>query len=352
MAESQSDRLMEALVWTGPRAMEVRAVAVPEPAPGEVLIEVSAVGICGSEISGYLGHNSLRVPPLIMGHEASGRIVRVAGGICADGSIPQVGMRVTFNPLVVCGACDRCLAGRSNLCRRRHLIGAHRPGAFARFVGVPAAQCWPLPDALSELAGALTEPLACAVRAVAHAEVGSGGDLVILGAGPIGLCCLAAARAAGVAKIVVSDLSARRLAVAQRWGAHAVVDASAGDALAALQALFPGGAGAVIDAVGAATTRAQAIQAVVPGGRVVFIGLHDEESPLAANYLVRQEITIVGSFAYTRSDFAQALELLQQGQVPADGEWLDERPLSAGPAAFAELVASANAPTKIVLRPA
>ncbi len=277
---------MEALVWRGPRDIELLSESTPQPAPGEALVAVAAVGICGSELSGYLGQNSLRRPPLIMGHEAAGRIVASDEARLADGSPARAGTRVTINPLIVCGACDRCAAGR---------------------------------------------------------------PLLILGAGPIGLGCLAVARAAGVEHVLVSDLAPRRLDVARRWGAQTVIPAKGQDVVAAVQEAVPGGAAAVIDAVGAAATRAEAVQAVVPGGRVVFIGLHDEESPLAANYLVRQEVTIAGSFAYTDADFARALDLLAQGVVRAEPDWLDVRPLDAGPAAFEELVSGAAAATKIVL---
>jgi L-iditol 2-dehydrogenase len=328
----------------------MRAEPVPQPAPGEVLLEVAAVGICGSELSGYLGHNSLRRPPLIMGHEATGRIVSPATTPLADGRLHGAGTRVAFNPLVVCGQCDRCTAGRTNLCRNRQLLGAHRPGAFARYVAVPAQQCWPLPDDLSMVAGALAEPLACAVHAVALSRIEAGQRLLILGAGAIGLCCVAVARAMGVEAITVSDVDSRRLAIARQWGAQTTIDAREQAVPEVMQQLHPGGVDAVIDAVGATPVREQAISAVVPGGPVVLIGLHDEASLLPANYIVRQEVLLVGSFAYTDDDFKRALDLLAQGHVRPADDWLAERPLSEGPAAFAELVTGNAAVTKIVLR--
>lgn len=345
------DAQMKALVWLGPEEMELRAVPPPEPGPGEVLIETSAAGICGSELSGYLGKNSLRRPPLVMGHEAAGRILQTGEATAlADGTTGLTGMRVTFNPLIVCGSCDRCRAGLTNLCRQRQLIGAHRPGAFASFVAVPAAQCWPVPDSLSDVAASLTEPLACAVRAVSLARVSPGDSLLILGAGPIGLFCLAVARSLGIEQVLVSDMLPTRLAIAEQWGASAVLNARTTEVTQTVQQECSGGATAVIDAVGASTTRAQALQAVVPGGRVVFIGLHDEESPLATNYLIRQEITLTGSFSYSQQDFSSALTLLKAGTIQPAADWLEERPLAAGPAAFAELVRGTARATKIVLR--
>jgi L-iditol 2-dehydrogenase len=340
---------MQALVWLGPRDMVLHTEPMPQLAPGEVLISVAATGICGSELSGFLGHNSLRVPPLIMGHECAGEVVQGAGEKFATGDIAAVGSLITFNPLIACGTCDRCLAGRPNLCRHRQLIGAHRPGGFAQYVAVPARQCYPLPDQLSLVAGTLVEPLACSIRAVALAGVQPRERLLILGAGPIGLCALAAARTQGVEQIVVSDVATQRLEVALRWGACEVVNAREQEVVAFVRDRYPGGVDSVIDAVGAAPVRTQAIRAVCPGGRVVLIGLHDEESMLPANFLIRQEITLAGSFAYTETDFTQAIDLLARGVVQPNGDWLEERPLGDGPAAFAELVDGKASATKIVL---
>lgn len=343
------NRMMQALVWLGPRNMVQRAEPMPQLAAAEVLISVGAVGICGSELSGFLGHNSLRVPPLIMGHECAGQVVQVTEGTFATGEAAAVGARVTFNPLVVCGACDRCLASRSNLCRRRQLVGAHRPGAFAQYVAVPARQCYPIPGHLSLVAASLAEPLACSIRAVAHSKVKPQERLLILGAGPIGLCALAAAHAQGVEQIIVSDVDSRRLEFAQRWGAHYVINAREQDVVAFVQERYPGGVDSVIDAVGATSVRTQAIRSVVPGGRVVLIGLHDEESVLPANYLIRQEIAVTGSFAYTDADFAKAVDFLARGIVKPSADWLEERPLSDGPSAFVELVDGQARAAKIVL---
>lgn len=342
---------MDALVWTAPSRMEIQETAVPAPGAGEVLVEVAAVGICGSELSGYLGQNSLRVPPLIMGHEFSGRVVQVGAGVSSAGPLAP-GARVAVNPLINCGDCLMCDAGLPNLCQRRRIIGAHCAGGFACYVVVPATQCWSMPEDMTDIAGALVEPLACAVRAVRHAQGQPANPLLILGAGTIGLCCLAVARVEGVGAIVISDRVEERLRIAHAWGATATVDGSAADAQQHFRAALPQGAACVIDAVGSTVTRALALQLVRPGGRVVYIGLHDESSPLAANYLVRQEITIQGSFSYTPSDFAWAMDLLTSGIVAPDADWIQVRPLADGAAAFAGLIDGTISTPKIILRPA
>ena len=342
---------MDALVWTAPSRLEMQSLPVPAPGPDEVLLEVAAVGICGSELSGYLGHNSLRVPPLVMGHEFSARIARIGGGVLANGAAPVSGQRVTVNPLIACGVCAACRAALPNLCRRRRIVGAHCAGAFARYVAVPAAQCWPLPDTIDDHAGALVEPLACAVRAVRHAQWQGNGPLLILGAGTIGLLCLAVARAETTGAIVISDRIAARLQLAQAWGATSTVDGRADDAEERLRAALPDGAACVIDAVGADATRALALRCVCPGGRVIYLGLHDEASPLAANYLVRQEIAIQGSYSYTPADFAAALKLLETGVVAPSAAWIEERPLADGVAAFDGLIDGTITIPKIMLLP-
>lgn len=341
---------MQALVWHGPHRMQMQPEPTPIPAAGEVLIRVGAVGICGSELSGYLGQNSIRFPPLIMGHEAAGVIVQGAGQL-ADGCDVHIGQRVTFNPLVSCGTCDRCQAGHLNLCRNRQLLSAHRPGAFAEYVCVPANLCWHLPDSVSFVAGSLSEPLACAVHAVGLAHPQDDDSILILGAGPIGLCCIAAAKERGIRTIIVSDIADNRLAVAQQWGATHTINARHTDTVADTLAAIPTGVSMVVDAVGTSAVRNQAIRAVMPGGTVVLMGLHEDETEIPTNYIIRQEIKLVGSFCYSHEDFTTAVNLIIDGEVVPSSDWLIERPLSAGRESFEELLAGTAPVTKIVLIP-
>jgi L-iditol 2-dehydrogenase len=321
---------MRALVWHGPRSMSLERLPDPEPAPDEVLVRVEAVGICGSELSGYLGHNALRRPPLVMGHEFAGEIV--------GGSGLAAGLAVTVNPLVTCGACDACRDGRDNLCARRALIGAHRPGAFAELVAVPASACVPLADGLDFVDGALVEPLACAVRAVRLADVNHASSVRVIGAGTIGLFCAVAARRSGAAEVTISDPNAHRAAVARAWGFETS------------PAPEPG-ATVVIDAVGMEVTRRAAVDSLGRGGTAVFVGLHEDAAAFAGNDLVREERTVRGCFAYARDDFRTAAAWLADGTLPERAGWLSERPLEAGPAGFDELVDASPNVVKIVLRP-
>lgn len=339
---------MQTLVWTAPRQMELRPAPVPVPGPGQVLLKVAVAGICGSELSGYLGHNSLRRPPLVMGHEFSGTVAELGEGV--EGLAP--GQLVTVNPLIACGQCPLCRRGLEHLCPRRWLVGVHAPGAFAQYVLVPASACVPVPAGMDEHTAALAEPLACAVRAWEVAGTGVQDPVLILGAGPIGLMALAVARAAGAAPIVVADVNPARLEVARRWGAHRVVNPRDQDPVAAVRELTDGlGAEAALDCVGAGATREAAVRAVRPGGRAVFVGLHEASFTFTANDLVRSEVQICGSFCYTRRSFARAVALLAAGAVRPDPSWFEERPLAAGPEAFADLIDRPSQVAKVVLRP-
>ena len=325
--------------------MRLEAVVEPVPGPGEVLLRVEAVGICGSELSGYLGENSLRRPPLVMGHEFVGTVAALG-----PGARMAPGARVVVNPLLPCGACGPCRSGAVHLCRERRIVGAARPGAFAEAVAVPESACHPVPDDLPAPVAALAEPLACAVRAAGRAEVGPGETLVILGAGAIGLLTLAVARRAGPARVLVADVQAARRGTAAAWGAADVLD-GAGDVAAAVRAATRGeGADAVVDAAGVTATRRASVRALRPGGKAVFIGLHEADSPLPCNELVRSEVTVTGSFCYSPDDFAAACGLLREGLL-RPGPWIEERPLAAGPAAFDELLRGAVPASKVVLRP-
>ncbi len=339
---------MRVLMWRGPRQMALETAELPVPGAGEVQLRVPAVGICGSELSGYLGQNSLRVPPLIMGHEFGGEVIARGPGVGA----PLEGARVVVNPLTRCGACAYCRAGAENLCPERTLIGAHRPGGFADFVAVPAACCHPLPPGVGWIEASLVEPLACGVHAVRQAGVEAGGCLLVIGAGPMGLMALVAARAAGVTDVHVSDPNERRLEVLRGLGA-AILNPAREDVPARVRARYGLGVQACIDCVGLPLTRRQAVAALRPKGRAVMLGLHENESAFAVNDLVRAETEIVGSFSYAAADFARALDLMAAGAVHPDPHWLQVRPLHDGPAAFERLLAAGerDAVTKVVLEP-
>ena len=299
---------MKTLVYLGPRRLEIREADIPVPAPGEAVLKVEAVGICGSELEGYLGHSAVRTPPLVMGHEFCGVIESLAPDV--EGW--NIGDKVVVNPLIACGTCDRCRQGRENICRSRRIVGIHRPGAFADYVAVPAANMIRVPADFDAAAASLAEPLAVCVHAL---RIGFRPleDLVIFGAGPIGLLTLQAAQAMGAGRVLVVERQPARLQFARQLGAET---ASPAEAEEAARRLFGArGVDTIVDCVGVEATRAQSIALVNPGGVIGEVGLGADYSNLPMNHVVRQEISLIGSYTYSSAEFGQAVDLLLGGKV-------------------------------------
>lgn len=339
---------MKALVWEAPRAMVMREQAEPSAQPGEVILKVAFAGICGSELSGYLGHNALRVPPLVMGHEFAGEVVAL--GATAERVQLRAGQRVTANPMWYCGTCQFCAGGQTHLCANRKLIGAHRPGAYAEYVSVPAELIVPLPDQLSLRAGALAEPVAVAVHIGELAAPAAGAPALVLGAGPIGLLALQVLRGLGAGQVFVADLDAERLAMAGELGGTPLNPRQA-DVVQAVRAATNGlGVPVSIDAVGTATTRATCVGATQSGGTLILSGLHEETSAMPAAEIIRREITVRGSFCYTQANFDTAVDLLARGAIGLD-PWIVEAPLAEGGQWFDRLIDAPGAVAKVLLIP-
>jgi threonine dehydrogenase-like Zn-dependent dehydrogenase len=308
---------MKALVWHGDQRLSYEDVPDPEPGAGEVVLDVQLAGICGSDLHGYRGHPGPRVPPLVLGHEAVGRV---------DGET------YTVYPLAGCGECERCRAGEDNLCDSWRLIGMHEPGVFAERVVVRRRSLVALPPGLDVRRAVLAEPLACCVGALAPHGVGPDTRVVVFGAGPIGLLTIfLAARAGAVVRAV--DPVAARLETARRLGATD----------------FDGPADLAVDAAGFEETWRASIDSVRNGGTVVVLGLGDAEGTLPMALLVRRAITFRGQFAYSRAEFARAVEILAESELDLD--WLSDAALADGAQAFANLVERPAEFSKVLLTP-
>ena len=336
---------MKSLVWNGPEEMSVESTPEPTVEPGMVVVRPTAAGICGSEIEGYLGRMGNRTPPLVMGHEFAGTVTEVGEGVNED----LLGRVVAVNPLTSDGTCRLCHAGYTNLCPDRKLIGIHSPGGFAKYALAPESNVYPLPEGVDPRTGALAEPLANGVHA---ARLGLAGDpvghAVVIGGGTIGIMCLQAAVLDGVPDVYVTEPHEARREQALGLGAHAAYG-SADEVREALEEPTEGlGADLVIDAVGAEATRRAALELVRPGGRAVYIGLHDDETTLGFHDVVRNQVTLQGSYAYTAEDYEQALQWLVEGKAGI-GELPPVLPLEEGPGAFADLVKGPSAQIKVFL---
>ena len=320
---------MAALVYEGPKQMTMREVPIPTIQSDEVLVKVAYSGICGSELSGYEGKNSLRKPPLIMGHEFSGTVVEIGEQAGVERPDITPGTLITANPLIWCGTCRYCLSGHHYLCPKRKLLSASLPGSNAEFVAVRAEAILVLPDDLPLTTASLTEPAACALHAVEMASPRFGETALVAGAGPIGLLIIQALTARGVKEIYCADLNLERLAVAEAIGATSVkLDAES----------LRSSVDIAFDAVGISSVRQACVASVRPGGRVIWVGLHEAESPLPINDMIRREIASFGSFAYSPLDFRGALDALIKERFYLKDTWTRIEPLANGAACFEELL--------------
>lgn len=329
---------MKALIYTGPESLAYGDAPDPSPAEGEALIRVDSVGICGSDMHAYLGHDERRPAPLILGHEVAGLIV--AG--------PGEGTRVTVNPLVTCGTCPACVGGRDNLCATRQIISMPpREGGFATLLAMPTSNLIPVPDHVDDDRAALAEPIACGWHAVRLGREALGLEerairALVIGGGPIGLGAALSLAAQGIEDVTMVEPSAPR---------RAFLETRCGQRVVAPDGL-PEGAfyDLVVDGVGFAPTRAQASARAAPGGVIVHIGLGSSEGGLDIRRLTLQEIGFIGTYTYTAADFRDTAAALFDGRLgPLD--WTEARALADGAQAFVDLRAAAVAAPKIILKP-
>jgi L-iditol 2-dehydrogenase len=301
--------------------LELADWPVPRPGPGEVLVAVRSVGVCGSDVHyfqhGRIGDFVVR-GPLVLGHEAAGRIAAVGAGV--DGG--RVGARVAIEPGAACGACGECKAGRYNLCPdMRFFATPPVDGALAEYVVVRADLAFDLPDAVSDDDAALLEPLSVGIWATGKAGITAGSSVLIAGAGPIGLVTAQVARARGAATIAVTDIAPHRLAAALRHGATLALEAG-GDAAAGLE--FD----AFVDCSGAPPAISAGIGALRPAGRAVLVGMGPDEITVPLGRLQQRELTVTGTFRYANT-WPAAIALAASGAVDLAGLVTDRFGLAA-----------------------
>jgi threonine dehydrogenase-like Zn-dependent dehydrogenase len=327
---------MKALVYNGVETLDYQDMPDPVAAPGQHLVRIDAVGICGSDMHAYLGHDSRRPAPLILGHEAAGAIV---GG-------PRDGERVTINPLVACGTCRACTEGRDNLCPDRKIISLPpREGGFAQFVAMADANLIPVPDHVSAAKAALAEPLACGwhtVRLSLAALHGDAAQTLVLGGGAIGLGAALCLMAQGGGAVTIVEPNATRRTFLRVQFDLNVIDPSdlAEDAMFDL----------VIDAVGYAATRATASRHARPGGVIGHIGLGEDTGGLDIRRMTLQEITFICTYTYTAQDFRDTAAAIFDGSLGSLA-WTEQRALKDGAQAFKDIRSGVVAAPKIILIP-
>jgi len=273
--------------------LKVTTVPKPSPGPGDVLIAVRHAGVCGTDLHiadwNAWAEGRLR-PPLVVGHEFAGEIVAVGGGVAEL----RTGQLVTAEGHIVCGHCLQCRTGNSHICKNTRIIGVDRDGAFAEYIAMPATNVLPL-DGIPTTVGAVMDPMGNAFHTVLTADI-PGSTVFVAGCGPIGCFAVGIARAAGAAKVIASDVNAKRLALAKRMGAHVTIDATRDDVVRSVLAETGGeGADVVCEMSGVPSALHQAFAAVRLGGRVQLLGIPDGQVPVDfATEIIFKGITVYG----------------------------------------------------------
>lgn len=345
---------MRALVLNGDYDIAVQERPDPRPGPDDVLIDVIATGICGSDFHGYSGENGRRHPGQVMGHETVGRIAELGQAVTGH----RVGDLVTVNPVMSCGSCAACRAGRQHWCATKRVLGVtpQIPAAFADQVVVPAANVITLPPDLPAELGALVEPLSVGYHAVRRGSPSPDDRVLVLGGGPIGQACLLAARRIGIADLAVVDPQQSRRDLCRRLGVAVIDPGSAGpEQNAGLEAAVVAALGdrptLVVDAVGIPDTVATALTVAALGARIVLVGMGSVRIDLAAYGVSTQERSLIGAFTYTADEFAataawvgtrpEGIDQLIDGRVGWDG----------APQAFDDLARGVSGASKILVFP-
>jgi len=304
---------LKAALIEKPRSFKVLEKDIPSIKSNEVLVKVHVCGVCGTDVHIYEGAMPWAKLPLIPGHEFSGVVAEVG----RDVNGISVGDAVTVDPNITCGLCRYCRSARRNLCPRVESIGVTRDGGFAEYVVAPASQLYMVPKGLSLDEAAFTEPVACCLHGIMRLSIRPGEDVLIVGAGPIGLIHLQLVRRAGAGRVIVVEVNDRRLKLAEKLGADLTVNPSRDDVVKAVNSFLGGkGVEAAIDAAGGSNPLTLALNCLEPGGRLLVFGVASESDvwSIKPYNIYKRELTIIGSFI-NPYEMDGALNLLASGAL-------------------------------------
>lgn len=338
---------MKALVYYGPEDIRIAQVDDLKPGEEELLIKVKATGICGSDVHGYLGLTGRRIAPMVMGHEFTGCVSEAGRNVKGI----SAGDRVAVQPVNFCGKCHYCRQGLTNVCTDKKFLGVMEVnGSMAEYVCVPAGLAYKLPGNVNYIQGAMTEPLAVALRAVKRLRTPEDDTVLVVGAGTIGLLVLQVLKAKKVRKVLVSDINDFRLEAAEKLGADAVINPLRDDMDRIILEETGGmGADAAIEAVGTAPTVRQAMSALKTGGYCIWIGNSAKTIDVNMQEVVTRELNVSGTYIYTHGEFGEALDLLAEGSIDAEAVVSKVITLEEAPAMFNKLARDSGSLIKAVI---
>lgn len=343
---------MKALLLSEYKELNVTDFDKPEIGGNDVLVQVKACGICGSDIHGYDGSSGRRIPPLVMGHEAAGVVAEVGRQV----SNFKAGDHITFDSTVSCGECYFCRRGSINLCDNRMVLGVscgeyRRHGAFAEYVSVPQHICYQLPSDLPFEHAAMIEAVSVAVHAANRTPVTLGDTAVVVGSGMIGLLAIQAIRLAGCSQVIAVDLDAGRLEKARALGADIGLKADEVDVPEHVRKLTGGrGADVVLEVVGATPTIKTAIESARKGGAITLVGNLAPNVEMPLQSIVTRELSVYGTCA-SSGEYPACIDLLASGAIRVEDMITATASLDEGVDWFARLYAGEPGAMKVILDP-
>jgi L-iditol 2-dehydrogenase len=341
------EKAMKALVYQGPWTMPLEEVPDPQPQADELLIDVRSVGICGSDVHGFIGKTGRRKPPMIMGHEFSG-VVRAVGSRVSRFEPED---EVIVSPIQACGECPNCRRGLTNICTQRHVLGVDIAGAYADSLVVKESMVFAKPAGLDWRNAAMVEPTAVALHAAEITPINLMETVAIVGVGTIGLLTLLAARLKGAGIVIVTDKSEHRLEMARALGADLTIKVDEEDAVAAVREATDGlGADVTFEAVGYGPTVQQALSITRTGGNVTWIGNSAQMIELNMQEIVTRELTVRGTYGFN-TEFARAIQAIASGRMDVASLIEQVSPLSEGPQIVHALAAGELDKVKVILEP-
>lgn len=299
-------------VMTAPGVIEIIEAPVPEIGDGQALIRIEKIGICGSDVHVFHGQHPFTKYPVTQGHEVSGVVEKVGGGV----KDLRPGQKVTIEPQLVCGKCHPCRHGKYNLCEELRVMGFQAPGTAAHYFAVDAAKVTPLPDSFSLEDGAMIEPLAVAVHAVKQAGDVKGKDVVVIGAGPIGNLVAQTAKGMGARKVMITDVSDFRLDIARQCGIDEVVNTTKEPFGEAMVRVFgPDKADLIYDCAGNNTTMGDAIAHARKGSTIILVAVFAGMATIDLAVANDHELEIKSTMMYRHEDYLDAIRLVEQDRI-------------------------------------
>ena len=306
---------MKQAVMTQPGVIEYRDIQQPVAKPGEVLIQIRRIGVCGSDIHVYHGLHPYTPYPVVQGHEVSGTIAEVGAGVSGF----EPGDIVTFQPQVTCGTCYSCRHGMEHICEELKVMGFQTDGAAQEFFPIAAEKVLKLPASISLDQAAMVEPVSVGVHAIRRAGGVAGKTVLVLGAGTIGNLLAQSARASGASKVMVTDLSAYKLERAGLCGLSCAINPREQDLGEAIQnCLGPDRADVIFECVGVESTITDAVKLARKGSTIVVVGVFGKKPQVDLGLVQDRELTLVGTLMYQRADYLKAIEFIAAGQMVLD----------------------------------